>query len=112
MDDSVRASFGDHVRIRSTPETEAAGVAGAEGHVHGFTTPSVTGVPVIGVPTDDFALNVFFEDRGESLWFAADLVQALDHAPGSEIRLKGVPKRWVRDASGEWTEHPDPPGDG
>lgn len=100
----MRPSFGDHVRIRSTKETQDAGVAGLDGHVFGETTPSVTGVRVIGPASDDHALNVHFEGREEALWFAPDLVELVDHAPGAEIRLEGVAKKWTRTEDGGWQE--------
>jgi hypothetical protein len=37
-------AFGDNVRIRIAPATQAAGEAGRIGNVAGFTTPSQTGV--------------------------------------------------------------------
>jgi hypothetical protein len=97
-------SFGDNVRVLHTAETEAAGVAGLEGQVYGETTPSVTNVDVIGELESDFALNVHFEDLDSSLWFAPDLLEFVDHAPGTEITLDGVPKRWTRSADGQWIE--------
>lgn len=100
-------AFGDHVRIRSTPETQAAGLAGLMGTVYGVTTPSILGVEVIGTPADDLALSVYFEDSGEELWFAPDLLEVMDHAAGTEIRLDGVAKRWVRTSDGKWLELPD-----
>lgn len=103
-------SFGDNVRVRVVAATEAAGIAGLVGQVRGETTPSVTQVDVIGELEADFALNVHFEERGDSHWLAPDLLELVDHAPGTEIRLKGVPKRWVREADGSWQEldAPDP----
>jgi hypothetical protein len=74
------------------------------GHVYGQTTPSVTGVEVIGELTSDYAINVFFEDRHESFWFVPALVEFIDHAPGTEITLDGVAKKWVRSESGEGRE--------
>ena len=97
-------TFGDNVRIRVTRETGEAGVAGLEGQVYGETTPSVTGVEVIGTASDDHALNVHFEGRGEALWFAPEVVEFVDHAVGTEIRLDGVHKRWVRTDDGGWHE--------
>ncbi|MCY2994781.1 MAG: hypothetical protein NTY19_44005, partial [Planctomycetota bacterium] len=97
-------SFGDNVCVRVTPATTTAGLAGLTGHVYGHTTPSVTGVEVIGDLTEDFAVNVHFEDRGESFWFAAEQLEFVDHAPGTEIQLAGVSKKWVRTESGEWQE--------
>lgn len=97
-------SFGDNVRVRDTPATVAAGLAGLSGSVSGHTTPSVTGVEVIGDLLADFAVNVHFTDRGESYWFAEQLLEFVDHAPGTEIQLAGVPKKWVRTESGQWQE--------
>lgn len=97
-------SFGDNVRVRHAPETEATGVAGLEGKVYGETTPSVTNVEVLGELESDFALNVYFEDRGDSLWFAPSLLEFINHAPGTEVTLEGVPKRWIRTADGRWIE--------
>lgn len=73
------------------------------GQVYGETTPSVTNVEVIGEIKEDYATNVFSNDRNESFWFSPELLGFVDHAPGTEIRLDGVPKKWVRTASGEWT---------
>jgi hypothetical protein len=100
----MNVSFGDNVRIRVTKETETAGVAGLKGQVCGETTPSVTGVEVIGTPSSDFTINVHLEERDEAYWFAPELVEFLDHAAGTEIRLKGVDKRWIRTEDGGWKE--------
>ena len=97
-------AIGDNVRIRPSVETESKSVAGLIGQVYGQTTPSVTGVEVIGELTSDYAINVFFEDRQESFWFSPTLVEFLDHAPGTEITIQGVAKKWVRTESGEWQE--------
>ena len=51
--------LGDIVDIVSSPETVAAGFAGRRGTCYGFTTPSVTGVEVVGSSDDDLA----FKDR-------------------------------------------------
>ena len=98
------SAFGDNVRIRSSPETESKGLAGLIGQMYGQTTPSVTDVEVIGELTSDYAINVFFEDRNESFWFAPALLEFVNHAPGTEIRLDGVAKKWVRTEDGEWHE--------
>jgi len=102
-------SIFDNVRVRSTPLTEERGLAGMNGQVHGETTPSVSGVEVIGEPKTDYAINVFFESQNKSYWFASQLLELVDHAAGTEITLKGVPKKWVRAESGKWTEHSEKP---
>lgn len=102
-------SFGDNVRIRATPLTEQLGLAGQRGSIYGETTPSVTGVEVIGQVTNDYAVNVMIEARREQLWFAPDLVEFVDHGAGTEVRIGN--KHLVRDGSGEWSEVPgsEPP---
>ena len=94
--------FGDNIRIRSTPLTRQLGYADRNGSIYGETTPSLTGVEVVGDTAHDFALNVVFDD-GEpkgGLWFAAELVELVDHAPGMEIRVGDT--HLVRRADGEW----------
>jgi hypothetical protein len=98
--------FGDNVRIARTPLTQAAGVAGLVGQIYGETTPSVTGVEVIGDASADYAVNVFFEDRNESLWFAVNLLEFVDHGPGITIEIGEPPTKWVRTEEGEWKQVP------
>lgn len=98
------AGFADHVRIRSTDETERLGLAGREGQVFGWTTPSVTGVTVIGSPTEDYAINVNFDELKANHWFAEDLVEFIDNAAGTVISLDGQNAEWVRRDDGEREE--------
>jgi hypothetical protein len=113
--EDVIPSFGDNVRIRSTPLTQQLGYADRAGSVCGETTPSVTGVEVIGDVTQDFAINVVFEDDEPKggIWFAPQLVEFVDHAPGTEIRIGDT--HLVRRADGEWdkirtSDHSPTPG--
>lgn len=101
-------SFGDRVRVRSTPETEAAGYAGLVGECQGFTTPSVTGIAVVGTPTDDYAFSVDLAGLAEQVWFAPDLLEFVDHRPGTQLRIDGVPRTWVRREDGGWDVVDDP----
>ena len=96
--------FGDNVRIRDTPATRERSLAGLTGQVFGLTTPSITSVEVIGTLSSDIALNVHFDELKSSSWFAPELVELIDHAPGSEIRLDGVAKKWTRQSDGTWLE--------
>jgi hypothetical protein len=100
------AQFGDRVRIRPTAETEAAGIAGRSGVVYGMTTVSVTGVEVLGSPTEDVALNIGIDKSERTVWLAPVLVEFLDHNAGVTLTLDGVPKKWTRDSSGTWVESP------
>ena len=98
--------FADRVRIRDSEETRQRGLAGREGQVYGWTTPSVTRVAVIGSPADDYAVNVHFDELDESFWFASDLVEFIDHGAGTVITVEGRDREWVRLANGEWQERP------
>lgn len=101
----TQISFGDRVRILSTSATESLGIAGLVGDVLGQTIPSASGVSeIIGDLTKDYAINVSFDDRQESYWLTEDLLEFVDHGAGAEIRLDGIPKKWVRTSSGEWLE--------
>src|ERR671914_1579754 len=104
MTATTRPSFGDRVRIRHTPATEGAQLAGLEGVIYGETVPSTSGVAVISPVPDDFALNVHVESHNASYWLAPEQIELLEHNAGLEMRLDGVPKRWVRRADGGWDE--------
>ena len=101
--------FGDNVRILVTPLTEELGYAGLTGTVYGETTPSSTSVEVIGDATDDYALNVMLDGCDDQLWFAPQLVELVDHAAGTTIRIGD--REMVRRDDGEWDEVPgnEPP---
>jgi hypothetical protein len=100
----IEISFGDRVRLRQSPETEAAGIAGHVAEVRGITTPSVTGIQPIGGVVGDCAYNVFIEELNRDEWLGATLLEFVDHGPGTTITLDGVPKTWTRAESGEWQE--------
>jgi hypothetical protein len=93
--------FGDTVRIRNTVETERLGLAGRTGLVYGSTTPSVTSVQVIGSVANDCAA-VKLEVQSDPLWFDPDLVEFIDHAPDTTIRIGN--RSLTRSAGGEWIE--------
>ena len=98
--------FANRVRIKTTDETRRLGLAGREGQVFGWTTPSLMGVSVIGSRTEDYAVNVHFDDLNESFWFSEDLVEQLDNGAGTVVALEGVHKEWVRLPNGDWDERP------
>jgi len=95
-------SFGDNVRVLSTPETETLGLTGKEGQVYGETTPSITNVDVIGNIENDFALNVFLDDLNKDYWFTPQLLELIDHGEGNVIEAGNI--RAVRKADGSWEE--------
>jgi hypothetical protein len=94
--------FGDTVRIRTTVETESLGLAGRTGLVYGFTTPSDTGVQVVGSVAKDIALSVKIDGKDEPLWLDPDLVEFVDHTPGATVRIGH--RSCMRGADGEWNE--------
>jgi hypothetical protein len=79
--DPTQLSFGDNVSVRDTDLTRARGLAGLRGQVYGVTTPSATGVVVIGESTADIAFNVHFKALDQEFWFAPELLQFIDHGP-------------------------------
>lgn len=95
-------SFGDNVRVASTPLTVSLGLASLAGQVYGETRPSVMGVEVVGEAPNDYAINVQLGGRAESLWFDPNLLELVGHVPGTEIVIGN--KRMIRSASGEWVE--------
>jgi hypothetical protein len=96
--------FGDQVRVLATGETEVAGIAGLEGEVHGLTTPSVSGVEVVGGAPDDSALHVYFGGKPEGRWIRPDLLELLHHNAGAEMTVQGSRVKFVRRADGGWDE--------
>ncbi len=101
-EDEQPIGFGDNVKVRSTPSTESTGLAGLTGQVYGETTPSVTNVDLIGEPSEDFAINVHFEERDEAFWFTADQLEFIDHGAGTEISVGNVTA--VIREDGSWDE--------
>lgn len=65
-------------RIKPSPNAKAMGLVGKEGEVHGWTTPSVTNVQVIGPNDDDYAVAIFLEELKEVLWFSEEILEFFD----------------------------------
>lgn len=101
---SPSPAFGDTVRIGECLATVEGNLAGLNGTVYGETTPSATGVEVIGYEGVDYAINVMIESTGEALWFAPHLVEFVDRGAGTEIRIGN--HHLARQADGEWKEKP------
>jgi hypothetical protein len=98
----MNITFGDNVKVVSSPETDAIGVAGKLGQVYGETIPSVTSVEVIGKSDSDYAINVLLEETGETYWFAPHLLEFINHAEGTEVVIRN--HKAVRRADGGWEE--------
>jgi len=104
--DQSNVSYGDNVRIRRTAETERLGIADMIGNVYGETTPSESKVQVIGKPEVDYALNVYFDTLDSSYWLAPQLLEFVNHAPGTEVHVHGSPFKSVRQPDGTWKDIP------
>lgn len=91
----------DNVRVIASPLTEEAGLAGLFGQVYGVTTPSDMLVEVLGGAPENRALSILFSDERQ-VWIRPDLVEFVDHAPGTTISLGG--KALVRNGDGSWAE--------
>jgi hypothetical protein len=105
LSDTLRAlpvSFGDNVRVVESPLTKELGISGLTGQVYGETTPSISGVEVIGDLQSDAAINVYFEELETDYWLSPNLVELIDHAPGTTF--SNGDKEWVRTEDGEWKE--------
>jgi len=79
----------DHARLRHTPVTEAAGIAGLEGTTFGESVPSSSQVKFIGSAPDDFVIHVYIDDLKEGFWLApehVELVQKSSPAPVSRAK--------------------------
>lgn len=101
-------SFGDNVRISDSDSTIASGHAGRVGVCYGMTTPSVTGVEVVGDAGDDVALNVHFDDQAvEDAWFSPVLVVLVDHAAGSRATVGD--HAFVKTEDGSWVSESTAP---
>jgi hypothetical protein len=103
---SAHISYGDNVRVLHTTETERLGIAELIGNVYGETTPSETKVEVIGKLEFDYAVHVYFESLNLSYWFAPQMLEFVNHAPGTEIHVHGSPFKSVRQSDGTWKDLP------
>lgn len=98
----MNITFGDNVKVLSSPGTDAIGISGKVGQIYGETTPSVTGVEVIGEIDEDFALNVSIDGCDETYWLSPNLLEFVNHAEGTEMIIGNF--RAVRKADGSWEE--------
>jgi hypothetical protein len=96
--------FGDRVRVLTSPETLAAGIAGREGETYGFTTPEYAEVNVIGGFLDGQALYLSLDPSDMNVWIRPDLVELVHRNPGVEVMLDGM--RLVRQPDGSWLQEP------
>jgi hypothetical protein len=62
----------------------------------------MTHVEVIGELLSDYAIAVHFEHLNESLWFAPELLECIDHGVGLVITVGA--HKLVRQIDGSWLE--------
>lgn len=108
----VNISYGDNVRIARTSETERLGIADLVGNVYDETHPSLTNLEVIGELRLDYALNVYFDSLDKSYWLAPQLLEFVNHAPGTEVHVHGSPFKSVHQRDGSWKKIPVNPEGG
>jgi len=61
-----------------------------------------TGVEVIGSSSKDFAIAVTLEAQARQLWFAEEILEFVDHGPGTTVEVAG--RKLIRDQHGVWRE--------
>jgi hypothetical protein len=76
---AVRSNTGEQARIKQTPETLSAGIAGLEGEVYGVTTPTDL-IEMVGKVLDAGDIFVSFENYDENIYFRLQLddIEVLD----------------------------------
>ncbi|BDU16664.1 hypothetical protein [Lysobacter auxotrophicus] len=103
MTDANAFGFGDTVRIKEGPETAQAKIAGLEGTVYGFTTPSLTGVETVGPLSEDFALNVHVDSLNQGYWLDPGNIELVERPEAMEFSIAGKTIR-VTQKDGEYNE--------
>lgn len=94
--------FGDIAKIKFNQDTEKLGVAGLTGSIYGETKPSISNVEIIGVSTEDFALNIYIEEKRVDYWFPREYLEFISHAPGTDLKIGD--SNFIRKENGEWVE--------
>ena len=109
VEDRAGIGWFDRVKVRVTPATEAAGIAGRVGSVYGMTTPSIGYVTdeIVGEVIDDVAIAVHVDDLGRTVWVARDLVEFLER-PDDISAIVG--DALEQDAQGRWVPARQKPG--
>jgi hypothetical protein len=99
-------SFGDRVKVKSNDITVAKGLDNKVGSVTGWSTPSMSGVDVLGGAADDFAISVLFDEfNGKdkvTIWFNEDHLEFVDYGVGQSIWIGNTVA--TRSADGSWVE--------
>ena len=88
MTQTPEITFGDNVRVLSSPVMDAAGHSGRIGQCWGFTTPSATGMDAVDGPAEDIALSIHLEDEAFlDAFFRPEDLELIDHDPGLEVQI-------------------------
>lgn len=97
--------IGHRVRVIKVPQTESSGIAGRIGSLAGFTTPSQTGVEIIGEADHDTAFNVRFQNPDGNAWLPPEYLEFINRTSALEIDIYG--KRWSWRADGALNQRPE-----
>lgn len=87
--DSGPLRFGDNVRIKETPGTLTEAIAGLDGVIYGFTTPSLSGVSPVGELADDFAWNVHIDALQKGFWLDPGDIELVSRPEVMEFSVAG-----------------------
>ena len=79
--------FAGRAKVLATPLTTSLGFADRIGVIYGQTTPSQSGVDVVGEITDDYAVNVYFEELDLAVWFGERVLELVEAAPEIKTTL-------------------------
>lgn len=96
-----KIATGDRVRVHTSAEAIAAGVAGMVGEVIGLSAPADCVDAVIGVKGEDLVVNVSFKEKEGTFWFAKNQLEPVGHSPKFEAvpeptEPSSKPKAWWR----------------
>jgi hypothetical protein len=96
-----KIATGDRIRVHTSAEAIAAGVAGMVGEVIGLSAPSDSIVAVVGVKGTDELVNVSLKEKEGTFWFAKNQLEIVEHAPKAgaapePAAAEPKPKQWWR----------------
>jgi hypothetical protein len=90
MGEKSKIRSGDKVRIRGTPATLAAELAGRTGRVTPETPDSMPEQQMIGMPATGEPCCVYFDELEHSCWFAPHLLELVEDAPAPSEDAAGA----------------------
>lgn len=99
----------DNVRVVENEHTLQAGIANQEGVVHGWTTPSVTGLASVGPLREDFAWNVYIEHLDQGFWLDPSFIAFVSRPEKISITVGDETVTYESDMTLEYVEEDETP---